>query len=131
MKKSILPIVAAITFFVSCGPSKEELAKRENEIKDSIQAINDQTKLQLEARMKAVQDSISEAATLETQRIQNNMQDQVNEVKNELAKKSEQAEKKANDTKKELEKMKQEEMKKEEEKKKKEDATVKPGQGRG
>lgn len=53
MKKvlSIIAVAAMSTAFVACGPSKEEMEKREQEKQDSIAAVE-----------KAKQDSIAAAA---------------------------------------------------------------------
>jgi hypothetical protein len=59
MKKvlSLIAVAAMTTAFVSCGPSKEEMEKREKEKQDSIAAVE-----------KAKQDSIA-AAQAEAERM--------------------------------------------------------------
>jgi hypothetical protein len=59
MKKvlSLIAVAAMTTAFVACGPSKEELEKREKDKQDSIAAVE-----------KAKQDSIA-AAAAEAERI--------------------------------------------------------------
>lgn len=117
MKKTLLPVLAVVAMFVSCGPSAEETAKREEYKKDSITAMEKQVKDQLDQRLKEMQDSITAVAKATNEK----MEDQVNQVKDQMAK-----ENKA--TKKELDRIKKEDKKKEEETK---PENVKAGQGKG
>lgn len=78
MKKvlSIVAVAAMTTAFVACGPSKEELEKREQAKQDSIAAVEkakqdsiaaavaEQEKMAAEAAEKAKQDSIRVADSL-------------------------------------------------------------------
>jgi len=69
MKKTIsIFALAGIAFLTACGPSAEELAKKEQATKDSIAAVEKARQDSLDAANKelAMQDSLAAAAKAES-----------------------------------------------------------------
>src|SRR6218665_218569 len=121
MKKIILPVFALAACISSCGgPNAEEIEKRAQLQKDSIEAVENQMKEAMDARMKSMQDSL-DAAKAAADAMQKEMKEEMKEVKNQI-------EKNSDASKKEIDRIKKEKKKQDDQKK---PENVKAGEGKG